>query len=127
VSPVLGVELWALDAIGFTLIKPAPQPVIQSVVNTGNSVVITWSTVSGQNYQMQDETNMTTPSWTNLGSAVAATGSTASFTNTIGPDAHRYYRVQVVSGGSPSVVMHQSQVSSSPTGSGTNYLSGAGQ
>jgi hypothetical protein len=120
VYPVLGVELRALDVMGFTRVVAVPAPVIQSIIHTGNSVVFTWSAVSGQNYQVQSETNVTTPGWTNLGSAIAATGSTASFTNIIGPEARRFYRIELLSAGGPHVVTRsQAQTSAGQPRSGS--------
>ena len=95
-TPVLGVELRALDAVGFTLVQSAPSPVILSVAKTNSSVVFTWSAVSGQKYQVMDSTNLAAQSWVNVGSVITASGTNASFTNTIGPDKQLgFYRVEV--------------------------------
>ena len=119
-SPVLGVELRALDAMGFTLVQATPKPVILSVVKTNGSVVFTWSAVSGQKYQVLDSTNLASQSWTNLGSSITASGTNVSFTNTVGPDKQRFYRVEAVAGGSGNVVLGAVRSSGTPAGSGSS-------
>lgn len=119
--PVLGVELRALDALGFHLIA-ANKPVLQIAAHTGNTLTFSWTAVSGQNYQVQSATNINQTTWTNLGSSITATGTTASFTNTVGPDVQRFYRVQALSA---SLVLAKGQVEqteagSGPSGSGTS-------
>lgn len=105
-TPDLTVEKTVLDVVGWYLLNAsasAPAPVFQSAKRSGNSVILTWTSVAGQSYQLQDETNVTKKAWTNLGSAIVASGSTTTATNTIGPDKQRFYRVALV-GGSGNVV-----------------------
>jgi hypothetical protein len=59
-------------------------------------IVLTWSAVPGQKYQVQYKTDLTTTTWANLGQAVLAAGSTASGTNSTGSFSEGYYRVVVV-------------------------------
>lgn len=73
-----------------------PEPVIDSAITgagTANAT-LSWSAVNGVTYQVQYKTNLNQPGWLILGSETA-TGSTASFTDTTGPHAERYYRVIV--------------------------------
>lgn len=58
------------------------------------SATLTWSAQNGINYQVQYKTNVNQPGWLVLGN-VAATGTTASFTDNTGPHSERYYRVVV--------------------------------
>ena len=118
-SPVLGAEARALDAIGFTLVQSVPQPVILSVVKTNSSVVFAWSAISGQKYQVLGSTNLASQTWTNIGSSITASGTNASFTNTIGPDKQRFYRVEVSTNGG-NVVLGSVRVSGGPAGSGSS-------
>jgi hypothetical protein len=68
-------------------------PTFQSIERTGNNIVLTWSSVAGQNYQLQYKTNLTAPDWIDLGSPVVAETGRMSETNSIGIDLQRIYRV----------------------------------
>jgi hypothetical protein len=73
-----------------------PAPVLQLPVKTTNMIVLTWSAVPGQKYQVQSKTDLTATTWANLGQPVLAAGSTASATNSTGSFSQGYYRVVVV-------------------------------
>jgi hypothetical protein len=68
-------------------------PVFQSVNRFGNSLAFTWSAMVGRTYQLQFSTNLTRTNWVNLGTAMIATNSTVSASDTLGPDPQRFYRV----------------------------------
>jgi hypothetical protein len=44
-------------------------------------------------YEVQYKTNLTQTSWINLGSVITATMNPMTFSNNIGPDPQRFYRV----------------------------------
>jgi len=75
---------------------PLSQPVIQSVEQMSGTLFITWTAVAGQSYQVQYSTNLTQGAWNNLGSAIPATNGIATTSDTIGPDARRFYRVALL-------------------------------
>lgn len=120
VSPTLGVELRALDVIGF---NRGTGPEIQSVTRSNNTITLTWTTVQGQSYQVQNATNLLQNAWTNSGSSVTATNTTASFTDTIGPALQKFYRVALLPpGGASSQVARPHELILAPLQKGTNYL-----
>lgn len=84
-------EFFGLDDINVTSI---PTPAFQSVKRTNSTLTVTWSATSGIAYQLQYTSSLSPANWINLGSAVTATASTASATDTIVSGAgQRFYRV----------------------------------
>ena len=67
-------------------------PVIQSVQQSGNSIVFTWSTTADQAYQVQYTTNLNQRVWSNLGSPITATGPTAAASDYL-TNAQTFYRI----------------------------------
>ena len=74
-------------------VQPFPAPKIQPVTNKNGVLNFNWNSVPGFVYQLQYSTNLTT--WNNLGAGNFAPGTNMLGTNVIGPDPHRFYRIQV--------------------------------
>ena len=72
-------------------VAPA-QPVFQSLIQTGNTLTLTWSAAIGHAYQLQYTTSLSAPNWINL-SSVTATNSTATASDTINGSSGRFYRL----------------------------------
>ena len=74
-----------------------PQPLLQSVqLRSGNATVV-WTAIPGQSYLLQQNGNLGMLQWTNVGSTITATASTATnVDDTIGSAPRRFYRVQLV-------------------------------
>jgi hypothetical protein len=122
-TPNLGVELTLLDVIGWDLVIPAPIPTIQGVTRTGNTINFSWASASGKTYQLQYKTNLTQNGWLNLGSPVVAGGSTASTSDSIGPDPRRFYRIALLpSSPAPPSVAQPQAVATGPLMLDTRYL-----
>jgi subtilase family serine protease len=68
-------------------------PVILTVQRSDGSFTFTWSSTDAQQYQVQAETNLAQPNWTNLGSAFTATNSTMTTSESIGTNAQQFYRI----------------------------------
>ncbi len=83
-----------LSGYGTIFRLPIP-PTMQSIKATNGLVVLTWSIVPGQNYQLQSTTNLDSANWINLGSAVTATNALASATETAASGQH-FYRVKLL-------------------------------
>jgi uncharacterized repeat protein (TIGR03803 family) len=77
----------------FRLTIDSAPPAFQSVMRTGNTIGFTWNALAGHLYQVQFTTNLLQTNWTDLAAPIAATSSTASATDAIGPDFRRFYRV----------------------------------
>lgn len=69
---------------------------IQSVIATNGDATLTWSAVSGGDYQLQYKTNLTQAGWVNLGFAITATNSTVIASDVVPPDAQRFYRAALL-------------------------------
>lgn len=118
-TPNLGVELIALDASGYNLVSAVPAPKVVSTSKSGNTVTVTWTSQPNLNYQLQYKTNVTQVGWLNLGSAITATGSTASASDTISAT-QRYYRVASVA--SSSSIVHKNALAKPTLSTVTTYL-----
>ncbi len=74
---------------------PAPQPGIQSVSKTGSTVtVISTNAAATHMYQLQYTATLNPTSWNNVGSAVTASATMVTNTDTTATDSKRFYRVQ---------------------------------
>ena len=82
--------------IAGTVYYSAPAPSIQSVSRTSGGFGFSWQAASGQNYQVQYSTNLSSGSWVDLGSPQNATGGTLSVTDPAGADSMRFYRILLV-------------------------------
>lgn len=88
-------DLGTIFRLSFTA-PDAPVPVILSVSETNGTLGLTWSSVSGRYYQLQSNPDLTTTNWTDVNPPVIATDATASGTDTLGPEAQRFYRVELL-------------------------------
>jgi hypothetical protein len=79
----------------YTIPITVPTPVFQSVAGTGGTVTFAWSAVVSAVYQLQYRTNLAQGDWSNLGSAITATNTVMSASDSIGPDPQRFYRLLV--------------------------------
>ena len=59
----------------------------------GGSVSLTWSTIPGHTYRVEYKDDLSAPDWTALTEDLLALSETASATDTISPNGHRFYRV----------------------------------
>jgi uncharacterized repeat protein (TIGR03803 family) len=71
----------------------AVAPVLLSIVSTPPGVVLTWSTVPGQIYQLQYSSTLYPAMWSSLGNPVSASGPVASQTDLFPFTPPRFYRV----------------------------------
>lgn len=84
-----------IDANGFV----SPCPTLSVAASGSNSVTLTWNAINGYSYNIQCKTNLNDLYWsTNFVKNVVATNTTASFTDKIGTNSHRYYRIQLMPG-----------------------------
>ncbi|HWQ92798.1 MAG TPA: DUF4623 domain-containing protein [Clostridia bacterium] len=65
---------------------------ILNAAASGGNVTLTWESQDGKVYQVQSA-NSLPPTWQDLGSPVTATGSTATYIDTVSGTAPRFYRV----------------------------------
>ena len=67
--------------------------IIDLVVSTPGTALLTWSSVSGLTYRVQYSSSPAGSHWNYLDGLITATGNTASATVAMGADSARYYRV----------------------------------
>jgi len=79
-----------------TIYYSVPAPTIQHAARINGSLDFSWLAASGQNYQVQYSTNLSSGNWVNLGSPQNTTGGTLSVTDPAGPDSMRFYRILLV-------------------------------
>jgi hypothetical protein len=71
-------------------------PILVSISKpSGGQMTISWSTDSGQKYQLLYRTNAASTNWGTWGPVLTATNSSLSVQDSINPDAQRLYRVQL--------------------------------
>jgi hypothetical protein len=74
-----------------TVISAAP--IFDSVGVKGGRVTLIWSAPANQNFQLQFNNDLTSKSWTNLGSVTTASNNPTTNTDVIGSNPRRYYRL----------------------------------
>ena len=62
----------------------------------GNSLVMSWPTISGQAYQIEYKDNLSTNVWLPLGLPLTGTGSALTITNDVTLSAQRFYRLSIL-------------------------------
>jgi hypothetical protein len=86
----------ASASIGRPLVTTAIQPILMNIAESNSTLYFTWNTVSNQTYQLQYTTDLAITNWSSLGNPITASSNSVSTTDTIGSDAHRYYRVYLL-------------------------------
>jgi len=81
----------------FRLSPSAPvRPVIQTVSRGTGSIVMTWSTVAGQKYQVQSIANANQTNWSDRGQALIAPGDSLTATNSTASASRQFYRIVLI-------------------------------
>jgi Pro-kumamolisin, activation domain/Viral BACON domain len=86
-------SLFGLDNISVTSF---PQPAFTKVTETNHVITLSWSAVSGYEYELQYVTNILQTNWTTLGGMIKATNSTMLSTDSVTNSTQRFYRVALV-------------------------------
>jgi uncharacterized repeat protein (TIGR03803 family) len=74
----------------FRLVIP---PTVLPVAQAGNTVLITWSSIAGQSYQVQYNSNLASTNWINVTPQITATTNTTMISDTNTPSQQSYYRI----------------------------------
>ena len=81
-----------IDANGF--VTPVPPPTLSIKPTGSDRMVLTWGAIDGRSYNIQNKATLKDANWrTNSIQDVIATNNTASFTDNIGTNRSRFYRV----------------------------------
>jgi uncharacterized repeat protein (TIGR03803 family) len=89
----LAVESEGLDPSG--IFRLAPRPVLTGPRRSGGRDVLTWTSFTGGNYQVEQTPSLSPALWS-VFPTINATSDTASTTNEFGPFPERYYRVRLL-------------------------------
>jgi subtilase family serine protease len=73
-------------------LAPVPPPSFLPPASSAGSITLTWTAVTGQVYQLQYSSNLTTTNWINFGSAVTASNSIMIESDFL-TNSQRFYRV----------------------------------
>ena len=79
-----------------TIFRITIPPAFQSITRTNGIVSLTWSAMSNQVCQVQYSTNLVSPNWINLGSAITVTNSPVSAIDSTATDTQRFYRIMLM-------------------------------
>lgn len=91
-----GMSNYSESIAGTTPTNSASVLKMLSVARTNNTATVRWQSVNGKRYQLLFSTNLTSGSWTNLGSIVTGVGTNTSFADTTATNGYRNYRVQAL-------------------------------
>jgi streptogramin lyase len=86
-------ELFIADTYNQT-IRKLLAPFSLAVLSDGNGKLIEWESVAGKSYQVQYKNGLKDSTWSNLGSAIQAAGTTTAITDI--SEESRFYRIQLV-------------------------------
>lgn len=74
-------------------VQSLPAPVFQSAALANGTLTFTWNAVPGLSYQVQTASSLADLQWTNVGSAIVASGDSASLSEPVTAAPQQYYRV----------------------------------
>jgi regulation of enolase protein 1 (concanavalin A-like superfamily) len=84
----------AIDNLSFSASVPVPVPVNLQI--GGTNLIFNWTGIAGQTYQLEYKDDLTSPTWTPLGSPVTGNGGTLTTTNNFGASGQRFFRLRLV-------------------------------
>ena len=76
-----------------TTVSSGTTPVFQTITQNGSVISLSWSSIPGRTYQLQQTSDLGAASWSNLGSSTNATTSSISATDSVNAATPRFYRV----------------------------------
>jgi hypothetical protein len=83
----------AIDNLTFSASVPVSVPV--NIQISGTNLVLNWTGIAGQAYQLQFKDDLTAPTWTPLGAPVTGNGGSLNLTNPVGTTTQRFFRLQL--------------------------------
>jgi regulation of enolase protein 1 (concanavalin A-like superfamily) len=84
----------AIDNLSFSASVPVPVPVNLQI--GGTNLIFNWTGIAGQTYQLEYKDDLTSPTWTPLGSPLTGNGGTLATTNNFGASSQRFFRLRLV-------------------------------
>ena len=83
----------AIDNLSFSASVPVAVPL--SFQTSDTNLVLSWTGVPGQIYQVEYNEDLTGPTWTPLGSPVTGNGDSLTVTISSGGSAQRFFRLRL--------------------------------
>jgi hypothetical protein len=80
--------------LSFSASVPVPVPVNLQI--GGTNLIFNWTGIAGQTYQLEYKDDLTSPTWTPLGSPLTGNGGTLATTNNFGASSQRFFRLRLV-------------------------------
>jgi regulation of enolase protein 1 (concanavalin A-like superfamily) len=80
-----------IDNVSFSATVTPPAV---SAQNSGTNILLNWTGIAGENYQLQYKTNLTDAVWTPIGNPISGTGA-LTITNNLGASPQGFYRLQL--------------------------------
>jgi uncharacterized repeat protein (TIGR03803 family) len=72
------------------------RPTFQSITQSNGVITLVWNAVSGQEYQLQYNSDLSSTNWIDLGNTITATNDTVRVSDIIGSDTRRFYRIKIL-------------------------------
>jgi hypothetical protein len=87
----------AIDDLSFSAwAAPVLNPVPLTPQVAGTRLILSWTSFTGQSYQIQFKNNLNDPVWQPLGAPIPGTGSPLSTTNDLSASTQRFFRLTVI-------------------------------
>jgi hypothetical protein len=83
------------NEISFTA-ATVSSPMIQGITQTSGLLTFNWNNIAGLTYQVQYSSDLLGGNWTDLGNPFTTSNAMATFSDQIGPNLQRFYRVLVI-------------------------------
>jgi hypothetical protein len=84
----------AIDNLSFSASVPIPVPL--NFQTSGGNLILSWTGIAGQIYQVEYKDDLSAPTWTPIGSPVTGDGGTLSATNSFTSASQRFFRLRLV-------------------------------
>jgi len=87
----------AIDNLSFSASNQSGATTIPvGIQMSGTNVLLSWSSATGQTYQIEYKDDLNSPVWLSLGNPIAGTGSLTTITTPANGSAQRFFRLQVL-------------------------------
>ena len=83
-----------IDNLSFSASVPLPVPL--NAQPAGSSLILNWTGVAGQTYQLEYKNNLTDPAWTPVGNPVTGSGGILTLTNDATISSQRFFHLRLV-------------------------------
>jgi hypothetical protein len=83
-----------IDNLSFSASVPIPVPL--NIQTSGTNLILSWTGIAGQIYQLEYKDDLTTPAWNPLGGPITGTGGPLTATADFGTAGQRFFRLRLV-------------------------------